>query len=249
MKKMNLIVALFLTLLSLSCSKDKDDTALDSNSGGLKRPKRMIYTNPSGSSQTLSFFYEGNNLKKITVNTLSNVPEYFYQNGVLTEFKELASSSKKFYYDNSGKLNKIISISGDTYFGADFIYNNGSSKINSAKFYRSPGSLWKELSYEYDANGNVVKLTNLTTNTYLKRTYDTKNNPFINVNCQFENHNLVKNDWFQPNKNNCLTASGEASTGQIGSSKFTYTYDADNFPIKRVETRGNTLYETIVYEY
>ncbi|MFK7031920.1 hypothetical protein [Flavobacterium oreochromis] len=234
-------------MIIISCSRNTD--ADNSTTAGVKKPSKMTITDSRGAVQVLTFEYEENKLKKVLISGLANVPEFFYQNNVLTEFKELATSSEKFIYDTSGKLTRVLSESPSAYFRADFTYDAGGNKINSAKLYRSPTSFWKEVKYDYDAKGNVIKVTNVTDNVVLNRIYDDKNNPFANVNIEFEDHNLLKNDWYSKPKNNCLSAAGVASTGQRGSSTFTYTYDSDNFPVLRVEKSGSTVKETIKFEY
>lgn len=245
--KKNYLLLLTAVLLLTSCSKDTNNK---SSSTGLKKPKKITITDTGGTSQVINFQYEGNNLKKFTINNVPALFEYFYQNGILLEYKETSTSSEKFFYDTTGKLIQILkNPTTSNYFRADFTYNAGSTKINSAKFYRSPTYFWKEITYNYDANGNVSKAMNITYNSFIQRTYDNKNNPFINVNCELEEHDLIKNDWFQSSKNNCLTAIEQSAFGQLGSATFTYTYDNENFPTTRIEKSGSVVKQTITYEY
>jgi hypothetical protein len=248
LKKIYLLLLSAILLLT-SCSKDSANNNEITVSNGLKKPRKMTITDDSGYTQIVTFQYEGDNLKKYTMSNHTNVPECFYQNNILTEFKELANTSEKYFYDNTGKLIQVLEVAPNYYFRADFKYNTGSNKINSAKFYRSPTNFWKSVSYNYDSNGNVIKITSTAPNAVLNRTYDNKNNPFVNVNWELEDHDLLRNDWYQSSKNNCISASGGTSSGGSGSATFTYTYDSDNFPITRIEKNGSTIIETITYQY
>jgi hypothetical protein len=105
--KKNYVILLISLLIFNSCSNDDN---IEENSTELKRPKKMTIVNNGGNPKIINFQYEGNNLKKFTVDNLSGLFEFYYQNGVLVEYKETTSSTKKYFYDGDGKLIQTLVI-------------------------------------------------------------------------------------------------------------------------------------------
>lgn len=260
MKKIILTLSIF-TLALNSCSNDETtDTPIDISSGILL--KKTI-DNDGVDVITTNYTYNGNKLVSISDDT-GYQENFIYTGDLITSTQEYDNgglySTNTFEYNTSGKITffKRFDEFGDEYVREGYNYNSdgtitidsydvGTFDINGNPYIFKKETLFftnneisKVVSKSYDSGLN---LTNTSTRNF---TYDTKNNPFINI-TGFEKFYFGEGDLYQGGINvNLLTAS---QVGASGSDVYQYTYNSSNFPVTSTYNYNSGGSGTIQYFY
>lgn len=238
MKKV--IIAGLISIFLISCSKDSSENSQASDPAS-KKPIKSITTTPSGYSETITYEYNGNLLTKATINGAEALFSYNSDNRLEKITAPNLETHYFTYTDN--RLTKIeIKIGTKRPTVYTYFYNDVNQIIKSVLDTQLPKL------FEYDKNGNISKVTEGGGYAITLKTYDDKNHPFKNVITQlesFEDYNVLLNNWYGNYVNNFLTVKNQNSN-----IVFSYEYDSDNFPTKRIWKKPNgTILRTTTYEY
>jgi YD repeat-containing protein len=225
-------------LVVTSCSKDDDDS-YDSPSSIL--PKKITFTESDGTSYSEDIVYNGNKIVSITEADGSQ-RKFTYNGNQIVKIEEfdkdgLSEGPTECGYTN-GLMTSYVEKYDDLYnHKTKYIHNNDGTvsyeqfKINISTGVEEKYGQTGKLTFK---DGNLIKAER----TYDKYNsvevyeYDTKNSPFKNV--------LGLNLLIDEDVSSVNNVVKETSTSQSGSNIYTdvttysYTYDANNYPIEKV---------------
>ena len=202
-------------------------------------PKRITSVEPGYPGWTFNYEYSGQLLTKmyevggVTI-TFSYNSNNKLQSMIASDGTETQNTTATY---SSGNMTQLHTTSSDGGSANEKFYYNSLGQVNKYELYIN-GSLAETHFYVYDAIGNVIKDTENGVARYI--TVDNKNHPFKNVITQPED-GFIGNPWFGNLYNNYLS---------VDEYTFTYQYDSDNFPVKRVYRNGSgTIVQTDTFEY
>lgn len=226
---------LFLSVIALAffgCTDDTDDS--------FKLIKKVIETTARQNSQTFLYTYNGNQI--VSIDGARQRTDFMYTDGLISKMvlqnKESQQLETIDYSYSQGILVKVVSV-------GNYIIKYtpvNAKEVSVEKFTLSSGNVEVK---EYHgtlqlSNGNLIKEERIYDNTPLgveskysiSYDYDTKKNPFFNIEGYKELWN--QNDKVSVNNNVVSTViTSNAKDNQVVSSatmyKFAFTYDSDNY--------------------
>lgn len=241
MKKLLTLVSAFALVLT-SCSSE-DDSSSSSNAPVLVT--KTIESGDSGPSITTNFIYDGNKL---------------------IEWNDSDGERETFVYDSSGKIT-----SGNSYYGGTFSIEY--SYDSQDRLIEIKDNDTEEIfEYVYNSNGTITEnrkdfdliLEETRTYTFLNGnitneltefpfggssnsiyTFDTNNNPFINMHVPYE----LFLEYFEENKNNVLSSTIDNDPDSFESFTCTYNFNSNGYPTLKTITYGDGSVDTIEYFY
>ncbi len=248
--KKNIVIALFLSLVLVACSKDSVVTPDPApQPGGTKKLAKIEYD--GGSYQSMTYNSNG------TINTITvhiaysqGTPDHivynmFYSGGLATELRGSDGSKFKYLYVNQQLVKTEVYAAGNLVAFYEYTYANG-KLVRTDGYHRLPGgtvSSTPTMRYgqEYYANGNLKKMSLYYRNTntgvleksndYLIDQYDTQ----PNTSAIFENNPFMPLESLIPN--NPLSELHYDMNGALEETVIhTYTYDNDGAPLTRKTT-------------
>jgi hypothetical protein len=236
--KLSRITSLFLlVVLSIAASCSGDDNVV--SNPGTKKPKKITTSGSWSGNYFYNYEYSGQKLTKMTGDTGEIFVFQYDSNNKLHQFTSTygnysENTSATYTAGNLTQLYTTASAGGSN--TKKFFYNQNNQVIKSEEFHNS--SLYETVLYQYDTAGNVSKIT--IDGQVNNIAYDGKNHPFKNVTTQVEDP-MIGNPWYGNLLNNPTSKSGYT---------FTYEYDGDNFPTKRVWRNSNgVIVQTDTYQY
>ncbi|KUJ62209.1 hypothetical protein AR687_09315 [Flavobacteriaceae bacterium CRH] len=240
LKKMKKFLLLFCAtaLVLTSCSSDdsSDSETPDAGASDGVFLKKTITTNSEGGKYTTNYTYDGNKLVSVIDNSGDSNEYYTYTGDLITKLEYKLSDGTveqlNTYAYTDGKLTTFVRIDPDMDWGNKEVYTHNADGTITVKTYIGDSKTQTQLNSTGTvkfSNGEVIEITSDVQDDH-SYTYDTKNNPLRNV-----------LGW---NKINFID--GEANdvlhnmlTDKVGSEvwySYTYTYNADGYPTKSVES-------------
>lgn len=180
------------------------------------------------------------------------IEQYFYSNGELNKIERqdlngvFQGRIEKYTYEN-GLPSKRRDYINTTTLDEIFKYSYTNNLLSNIEYFgfNETESLEQDI-YQYNSNQNVTSITtdfvnNSISDTRIDFTYDTKNNPFENVEPK-----ITLIEGFFSFNNNPLTEEeiDLTTTDVIYSKDYSYTYNNEDYPMTR--TDGN---ETLTFKY
>ena len=240
MKKL-IFACLAFSLAFTACKKNKD----------VIEPAHQNLVTKRTDNDGLTFTYTYDASNKMIAYTQSanpsNAPRNYTftynTNGSLAEFFESISQNKgKYTYNTDGTVNtqKEYSVSGATETLVNtYTFTYVAGVVIQNYIYAPTGNGWRQ-EYKYNANGNLIEVKSYTTTpanpagTYsgvvTYGNYDTKNTPGSSFPAAFS-----------------FPGYGKNNVGSIvysfGTVNYTYEYNADGYPIKRIDGTSISIYE------
>lgn len=247
MKKVLWAIA-FLPLLWTSCSSsDSSDNPAPTDL--LVKTVKVNYTDPSQTDSDLLFTYEGNVLKTIKDAGVL-IQEYIYTNNKLTRINFPADNMYTLIeYNSEGKIAQYIVNEVDYDVATKYVITYSGNTFTRT-LYDGDLTSQTELSGTETVtvqNGNITQdvrdyISNTETGTF---SYDTKNNPFKNIN----NYDvfIILDMEIVGTANNPTTINWPGSLGLVTES---YTYNASDFPVTQMlKSSDGSLVATTSYSY
>ncbi|MCF6132974.1 hypothetical protein [Flavobacterium wongokense] len=255
MKKILCILA-FSSLLLTSCSSSDDDSSTTNESDVLVRKSVETYAN-DGSVVTTNYTYNGRKAVK-SEDSDGYYETYTYTGDLLTQIKyynpdDELEQTETFTYNGSNQVTSYVraEIMDDIGYKETYVYN-GNGTVTSSNYSGDATTQTDDVgSSTIHFSGSEVSLIEMdlgafiTTRTY---TYDTKNEPFMNV-TGFDKIAFVDSEAIGIH-HNILTDSYTDFSGNIITTS-TYTYNSMNFPTSVSEIEGTDASSeiTTVYTY
>lgn len=242
MKKLLLLFGA-LALSLTSCSSD-DSPSDESTTDGVLL-KKIITTTSEGKVTTI-YTYDGNKIVSDVDDSGESNAYYTYTGDLITkiEYKLPNGTVEQIntYAYTDGKLTTFVRIDPGMDWGNKELYTYNADGTVTSKQYigdsKTQTSLNATVIIKF-ANGEVVDMINDFNDSH-SYTYDTKNNPFKNV-LGWNKINFTDGE-ANDVLHNMLTDKAE---GELWYS-YTYTYNADGYPTKSVESVEE---ETVEYFY
>lgn len=242
MKKLLLLFGA-LALSLTSCSSD-DSPSDESTTDGVLLKK--IITTTSKGKVTTNYTYNGNKIVSDVDDSGESNAYYTYTGDLITkiEYKLPNGTVEQIntYAYTDGKLTTFVRIDPGMDWGNKELYTYNADGTVTSKQYigdaKTQTSLNATVIIKF-ANGEVVDMINDFNDSH-SYTYDTKNNPFKNV-LGWNKINFTDGE-ANDVLHNMLTDKAE---GELWYS-YTYTYNADGYPTKSVESVEE---ETVEYFY
>ncbi|WP_297898899.1 hypothetical protein [uncultured Methanobrevibacter sp.] len=176
--------------------------------------------------------------------------EYIYSEDKVIESKEWMGNSsssiiRKYFYDKSGKVERIESNEYDYKYKILYYYENNNSLITRADSkYNNKESVFSDY-YFYDSKGNLIKENTSSYSTKYEYEYDDKINPFKHLHIMPKTYISIELWGFNTFVNNIIK---EIRNGN--SHTYTYEYDKDGYPTQRIDKdEKGEVWRTITYEY
>ena len=248
MKKLFCLFGLSAFLFT-SCSSS-DSSSTSSESDVLVKRSIETYAN-DGSVITTNYTYNG---KKAVRSTDSDgyYEKFFYTGDLITRVE---------YYDDANTLEETETFTYNasdqvvSYVRAELVDDLGSRETY---VYNANGTV-STTSYSGDAtsqtllsdtgtitfSGGEVSMTESSSGSMHMYTYDTKNNPFMNV-TGFDKIKFVEGEATGILSHNILT---DTESGFGSTTTSVYTYNSMNFPLTWAETEGTDASTTITTQY
>lgn len=268
MKKIKIIIVSICVIFASCSSKDKNDinnTPIETNDGSgdnididttvvSKLLKKMIFE--GSQNYSLSFYYNNNKTidKIITAtSTQSLIKQFYYDSNKIdrAEFQDLNGNPnggiEKYIYKD-GLLAERQDFNSQSNLDEKFVYTFENNKVSNTKYYGTNETEYSEqYIYSYGSNGILNSLkTDFVNNKFVKdyiyaHTYDDKVNPF-----HFFEPKIVLIDDFPFFIHNSKTEikTNLPDNEVVSAEEYTYQYDNDNYPIKKISKTG-----TITFEY
>ena len=257
----------FLCVLLFFCSCKKDNSADSSYAGGIGLPDCKILTEnsnygTSGQVYTRKYSYFGNGqLSSIDVNDNTGTqPENYYfkynSRGQLMSESWLIEKREEefqfFTYDYKGRLSVIARAPDSTNsarYDEVFVYDSSGRVIRDTIYGYNSRVVTKYSSYRYDASRNVVCMTTYNRgNSFDDSTvyeYDNKKNAYLS----FPNYIFEREDASEWGMNNPTKETMYFAGGEVSVDYFTYKYNSQGYPSKKVDTHDNVNNVTFDFSY
>jgi len=234
MKKILLFCAIALALNS--CSSDDSSDSGSSNGDGVLL-KKTIATDAEGTKVTSNYTYDGNKIVSVIDNSGDSNEYYTYTGDLITKLEyKLPNGTVEqintYSYDSNGRLATFVRIHPDTDWGNKELYTYNADGTITAKHYTGDSKTQTFLNSTGTikfANGEVIEITDDFQDDHAY-TYDTKNNPLKNV------IGWNKINFTDGETNDVLH---NMLTDKVGTEvwySYSYTYNADGYPTKSVES-------------
>lgn len=241
MKKL-IFACLVFTLAFASCKKNKDVVE--------PAHKNLVTKRTDNDGLTFTYTYDASN--KMIAYTQSanpsNAPRNYTftynTNGSLAEYFESISQNKgKYTYNTDGTVNtqKEYNVNGTTETLVNtYTYTYVAGVVTQNYIFAPTGNGFRQ-EYKYGANGNLIEVKSFTTTpanpsgTYSGAVtygnYDTKNTPGSSFPAAFSFPGYGKNNV------------GSISYSSGGTTTYTYEYNVDGYPTKRIDGTNISVYE------
>lgn len=238
---MKKILLAFLFMGSIfSCSDDDSNENGENNSETILPIKIVSTYNEGKYSSTATLTYEGNKLKEVNTvypqeNNYIEKIVFQYEGNYITKFTSYDENKedliKEFTYKDgkvtTSKTTELLSDGTKYVSTSTYQWVNDDHLIKKTTFNDNSSQ-----TYEYYyTNGNLTKKTGYS-NGYYSITYDTYNNPYINIKGMKE-INIDDETIFS--NNNPLTKTQISDLSSNGTYQYTYEYNDIKFPTKSTE--------------
>ena len=267
MKFRQAVFALTLLSITMSCSKDNENTDNNTPSAKTSLPVKVTSKDANGLTRTSTFSYDSQNrlktLKVADANaSLNYTTTMNYENGKITsllDYDDPAKFLEKFvyFYDGNGIKNEEFYSDNILNFRYEWYYRPDGGKERRVKY--TSGALLETYYYRFSATGNIERmiLDNASASQedyeYNFSSYDNKSrtiaNDFFNdvipyILLGFPGTNL-------PAPNNPLTYNLKIGNTIIEQTTYEYTYSNKNqvTAIKTKNTDNGNLLSTHTIEY
>lgn len=268
MKFRQAVFALTLLSITMSCSKDNENTDNNTPSAKTSLPVKVIYKIPNGTTtKTTTYSYDSQNrlktVKVVDANASLNFTETIsYENGKITSLRDYDNPAKEiekhiFFYDEKGIKNEEFYRDNILNFRYEWYYRPDGGKERRVKY--TSGVLFQTWYYRFGATGNIERmiLDNASASQedyeYNFNGYDNKSRTIANIYFNtvipyillgFPGTNL-------PAPNNPLTYNLKIGNTIIEQTTYEYTYSNKNqvTAIKTKNTDNGDLRSTHTIEY
>ncbi|UOE39768.1 hypothetical protein MTP09_07485 [Chryseobacterium suipulveris] len=237
----------------VSCNRSEDPAPNNPPSSGVL-PKKMVstYSNYPNNPRTVTYTYDGNKISEINIFPQEDVSKikYTYTGDNITKIEKFTGSNFSSYYISNleyqnDKLVKVSSPSG--YNETTFVHNPDGTVIQTYKYSSTSSSQQSKL---YFTGGNMVKRENLDANGAVVQTinysYDTAKNGMLK-NVTGLTKVLSGFSAYDEGDTGVNALTGITDTGVASNnSTYTYEYNSDSFPTKRVRNRNNVTATAVI---
>ena len=254
-KLKTLAFATMLAFIGVSCDNSDDSTDPPIDQGLLI--KQIITSNPEGSdvtySSTATFNYTNGNVLTSIVRDNGNSLDFIYENGLLSELRD-GDLSVIINHDNNNRLSDYtIHFEDGSMERYEFTYQSNGTIIEKSFDVDTP-----EIYYEFEliiSNGQIVQKIEIDEDSNFTGitnfTYDTQNGVYKNI-AHIETILLIDSsftEYMHSAANNLLTEITSYPAYSITEQEFTYTYNAEGYPITADSYFDGYVNDVIEYIY